>query len=122
MAMAPFLVFAIAMFTGFLGLLAGLAFLGYRVSARREGPALGPAGGCALTAVLLGAGAFATTAFIVLLGIVYASQAHHHDQDETDSFSEPAHTSEIEESPSEPEHSDEVKPADEDKSDGVRQY
>ena len=72
--MVPSLLLLTALFVSFLILLASIAFAAYRVVAKREGPALGAPGGCALAAVLLGIGLFAMIGFIVLIGILFA---HH---------------------------------------------
>ena len=59
-------------FAGFLVVLALIAFAAFRFTAKREGSALGVAGGCALSAVMLGVALFALIGFIVLIGIGFA--------------------------------------------------
>jgi len=69
--MDPSLLLAVAVFTCFLAVLALLAFAGYRTAAKREGPGLSTAGGCALAVVLLGAGFFALIGFLVFVGVAF---------------------------------------------------
>ncbi len=73
--MAPTLIVVTALFAGFLAALALIAYAAFRFSARREGPALGLAGGCALTAVLLSAAFFALVGFAIVVGIVVVRRA-----------------------------------------------
>ena len=73
--MLPSLLIAVALFAGFLLVLGLIAFAAFRTSARREGPALGAAGGCALAAVLLGAAFFALIGFAVVTGVIFVHRA-----------------------------------------------
>lgn len=73
--MAPTLLLVTALFAGFLAALALIAFAAFRFSAKREGPALGFPGGCALTAVLLGAAFFAMVGFAIVVGVVVVHRA-----------------------------------------------
>jgi len=73
--MLPSLLIAIALFAGFLLVLGLIAFAAFRLSARREGPALGAAGGCALAAVLLGAAFFALIGFAIVTSVVVVQRA-----------------------------------------------
>ncbi len=63
--MLPSLLIAVAIFSAFLVVLALIAYAGYRFATKREGPVLGVAGGCALSAVLLGAAVIALIGFAI---------------------------------------------------------
>lgn len=73
--MAPTLLLVTALFAGFLAALALIAYAAFRFSAKREGPALGFPGGCALTVVLLGAAFFAMIGFAIVVGVVVVQRA-----------------------------------------------
>ncbi len=72
--MIPSLLVVVVIFACFLAVLGGIAFAAYRFAAKREGPALGVAGGCALTTVLLGVGFFALVGFAILVGVLVVNR------------------------------------------------
>jgi len=123
--MVPSLLIAVAIFVSFLVVLALIAFAAFRVAAKREGPGLGAAGGCALGAVLIGAGLFAMIGFIVLVGILFAHRAQLHRESRMgERFQENEQFQVDEDSTTDSEtveeHGHDSKDKDDD--DGVRQY
>lgn len=74
----PMLIFATLLFLGFLLLLGGLAWAGFRYSTPKQGPAPGCAGGCALGLALLALSFFAMVGFVVLIGVMFAHHVVEH--------------------------------------------
>ena len=110
---------AIALFAGFLLLLALLAFAAFRFTAKREGSPLGAAGGCALSAVLLGLGLMALIGFVILIGIFVVHRYKlSQDFERHNGPLKLEHFSVNEDAPK----LDEPKPAVQDGTDDVRQY
>jgi hypothetical protein len=84
--MIPALVIAAVLFAGFLLVLALIGFAAYRFAVKREGAPMGAAGGCALAAVLLGAGLFAMVGFVVVAGLLFARHVHLQERERGSTF------------------------------------